>query len=59
MDEGTWVYVKFMEGMEGAPKVGDFVFEETAGEGEDSVDGLGELEEDWVVPCFSVNRKAL
>ena len=38
-----------MNGVEGAPEVGDFVFEEAAGEGEDAVDGLGELEEGGVV----------
>ena len=43
------VGVEFVEGVEGAPEVGDFVFEEAAGEGEDAVDGLGELDEGGVV----------
>lgn len=47
---GERVAVQFVDGVEGAPEVGDFVFEEAAGEGEDAVDGLGELCEGWVVP---------
>ena len=38
-----------MDCVEDAPEVGDFVFEDAAGEGEDAVDGLGELEERGVV----------
>lgn len=33
--------LQFDDGVEGAPEVGDFVFEEAAGEGEDAVEGLG------------------
>ena len=43
------VGVQFVDSVQGAPEVGDFVFEEAAGEGEDAVDGLGELEERRVV----------
>lgn len=50
--------MEFVEGMQGAPEVGDFVFEEAAGEGEDAVDGLGELEKDWVIPRFSVEGES-
>jgi len=46
--------VQFVDRVEGAPEIGDFVFEDTAGEGEDTVDGLGELEKRWVVPCVAV-----
>ncbi len=32
--------MEFVDGVEGAPEVGDFVFEEAASEGEDAVEGL-------------------
>ncbi|KAI4120217.1 MAG: hypothetical protein LQ347_007133 [Umbilicaria vellea] len=47
---GERVGVQFVYGVQSAPEVGDFVFEEAAGEGEDAVDGLGELGQGWVVP---------
>ena len=39
-------------GVHGAPDVGDFVFEEAAGEGKDAMDGLCELDGVRSVPCF-------
>lgn len=40
-DEGGGDVGELVDGVEAAPEVGDFVFEEAAGEGEDAVDGLG------------------
>lgn len=38
----------FEDDVEGAPEVGDLVFEKAAGEGEDTMERLGDLEE-WMV----------
>ena len=45
LEERHGVGVQFVDsGVQDAPEVGDFVFDEAAGEGEDAVDDLGELE---------------
>lgn len=44
-----------MDCVKGAPEVGDFVFEYASGEGEDAVNGLGELEEGGVVERCGVD----
>jgi len=49
------VLADFEDGVEGAPEVGNFVFEEAADEWEDAVDGLGELEKRWVVCGLGVD----
>ena len=49
LEQGSGGGVKFVESVEGAPDVGDFVFKEATAEGEDAVYGLGELEEGRVV----------
>ena len=43
-----------MEGVDGAPEVCNFVLEETAGEGEDAVGGLGKLKERRVIPRLGI-----
>ena len=46
-----------MDGVEGAPEVGDFIFKDSAREGEHTVDGLGELEDGGVVDSFGIGCK--
>lgn len=47
--------MEFVEGVDGTPHVGYFVFEEAAREWEDPVDRLSELEKWWEVPRFLVD----
>ena len=51
LKEWRRVAVEFDDEMDAIPEVGDFVFEDAAGEGEDAVDHLSELEEIRVVCC--------
>ena len=55
LKHGDGVVVEFVEGVDCAPEVGNFVFEEAAGEWEDAVEGLGELEEEGVSEGFWVD----
>lgn len=50
--------VEFVEGVEGAPDVCDFVFKKAAGEGEDAMDHLGELESECAGCRFGVKSYA-
>lgn len=55
LDHGFGILMEFVECVYCAPEVGDFVLEDPAGEGEDAVNGLNELQEWWIVPGFAVN----
>ena len=48
LDHGLGVGGQFVDCVEGAPEVGDFVLKYAAREGEDAMDGLGELEDGGV-----------
>ena len=50
--------MQFVEGVKGTPEVCDFVFEEAAGEGEDTMDHLGELKSECAGCRFGVEGYA-
>ena len=43
LERRYWIGVEFVEGVDRAPEVGDFVFEKAPGEGKDAVNALGQL----------------
>lgn len=46
--------MQLVEGVQGAPEVGNFILEDAAREGEDAVDRLREVEREGVVPRRAV-----